>query len=92
MNFLRIKFNILIGFIIARFVQFAHPTHREYIEKKLLKLQIFQQFVDERMEKIKSSMCESDEFELESLAWRSSRANGRNGLRVLGGLGKNQNR
>lgn len=44
------------------------------------------------MDKIKSSMCESDEFELESLAWRSSRANGRNGLRVLGGLGKNQNR
>lgn len=75
-----------------RFVQFAHPLHRDYITTKLLKLQIFQQFVDERLEKIRSGSCESDEFELESLAWRSSRANGRNGLRVLGGLGKNQNR
>ncbi|ODN06480.1 DENN domain-containing protein 1A [Orchesella cincta] len=74
------------------FVQFAHPTHREYIESKLLGLQIFQQFMDERLQKIKSGSCESDEFELESLAWRSSRANGRNGLRVLGSLGKTQNR
>lgn len=53
---------------------------------------MFQQFMEERLEKIKSGNCESDEFELESLAWRSSRANGRNGLRVLGGFGKNQNR
>ncbi|CAL8143656.1 unnamed protein product [Orchesella dallaii] len=74
------------------FVQFAHPTHREYIESKLMKLQIFQQFMDERLQRIKSGSCESDEFELESLGWRSSRANGRNGLRVLGSLGKTQNR
>ena len=76
----------------SSFVQFAHPSHRSYIQEKLLGLQIFQQFVDERLEKIKAGSCESDEFELEALAWRShSRSNGRNGL-ALKSIAGSQNK
>jgi len=73
------------------FVSFAHPSHRPFIQEKLLRLQIFHQFVEERLEKIKEGSSESDEFELESLAWRSSRANGRNGM-ALKTLAGNQNK
>lgn len=93
----RVKTHILNVFIYIfilfyRFIQFAHPAHRSFIENKLLKIQIFQQFVEERLEKVKSGEIESDEFELESLGWRSSRANGRNGFPVFKSIGGSQNR
>lgn len=75
------------------FVRLAHPSNRNYIQEKLLKLQIFQQFIEERVDKVKNGNVESDEFELESLAWRSAAYRGggggiggsRNGLKTMAG-------
>ncbi|CAG7816562.1 unnamed protein product [Allacma fusca] len=74
------------------FLNFAHHSHRPYLETKLLRLQIFQQFIDERLESIRNGSSVTDEFELESLAWRSSRANGRNGIPALRNLAGSQNK
>jgi hypothetical protein len=74
------------------FVQFAYPPHRRFLEDKVQKLQIFEQFIEERMQKVREGECESDEFELEALGWRSSRANGRNGFPVFKTISGRENR
>ncbi|OXA57993.1 DENN domain-containing protein 1B [Folsomia candida] len=74
------------------FVQFAHPSHRQFITTKLLRLQIFQQFIEDRLLKIRAGECESDEFELEALGWRATRTNGRNGFPVFKSISGSQNR
>lgn len=82
----------MIMLTFFRFIQFAHPSHRAFITNKLQNLQIFRQFIDDRLQKIRKGECESDEFELEALAWKASRSNGKNGMQVLRSISSSQNR
>lgn len=45
----------------------SRPSHLRPFLKKMLKLQIFQQFIEERLEMLNTGLGFSDEFELETL-------------------------
>jgi len=53
---------------------------------------MFNQFIEERLEKVRTGEIESDEFELEALGWKTSRVHGKNGFPVFKSIGGSQNR